>query len=118
MFVFNRVIIYSNWYLRNTNLLALYRMNWLREKIETGILETTVVVKWSDFSGKMRYSWTWKGKDFERECMIRLHDYQICSKRGGFIYLILWFQMEGVSISLKKCWWACRRTSWKRWIGV
>lgn len=34
-------------------MLALCRMNWLREKLETGILETTVVIKWSDFSGKM-----------------------------------------------------------------
>lgn len=46
------MIIYSNWFCRNTNLIALCRMNWLRGKLETGILETTVVVKWSDFSGK------------------------------------------------------------------
>lgn len=34
-------------------MIALCKMNCLREKLETGLLETTIVVKLSDFNDKM-----------------------------------------------------------------
>lgn len=90
----------------------------MAEKIvESGVLETTVVVKWRDFSGEMIGAPGHEKEDFKRDYMIGHHGFQIYSKKGEFTCYFMLSDGENKHF-LKKYGYACKRTGSKRWMWV